>query len=235
VCSAFGETPQASRLIQTFVARGYVQHVASHDDASVTLTERGTAAAAIIRGAAAEINTAPWDTLAAGEIDRARRTLAALAEQAQSSAGRDHHAARCQAVNGLRLHPTPTPPTSRSHQTKAPASAWHQTTPLSYRRVYASRRLCTSTGRRPTFPTATLLQRPASVAAASRPRGGGLILVTPRLVVLGSVPKRKDHRVVLPLIEQAQRDTRLLLRQGFDPLVPPRVDAPCSSRRRLAT
>ncbi|HEX6762398.1 MAG TPA: MarR family transcriptional regulator [Gaiellaceae bacterium] len=72
----------ASQLVDTLVTRGYVVRVPDEDDRrrlSLTLTDRGAAAAAEIAGAVASVDAAFEDAVGAAEIARVRRALAALA------------------------------------------------------------------------------------------------------------------------------------------------------------
>ena len=71
----------ASQLVDTLVTRGYVVRSPDAEDRrrlSLTLTDRGAAAAAEIAGAVASVDAALEQAVGAGEIARLRRALAAL-------------------------------------------------------------------------------------------------------------------------------------------------------------
>lgn len=73
----------AGQLVDTLVLRGYLERTADDDDRrklTVTLTERGQAAAAVQAAAREKIDAELLTRVAQDDVSRARRTLAALIE-----------------------------------------------------------------------------------------------------------------------------------------------------------
>jgi DNA-binding MarR family transcriptional regulator len=71
----------AGQLVDTLVARGYLDRSVNPDDRrrlTVTLTERGRAAASVIRTAVERIEAAVVDAVGPESVTRARQTLQAL-------------------------------------------------------------------------------------------------------------------------------------------------------------
>jgi DNA-binding MarR family transcriptional regulator len=71
----------ASQLVDTLVTRGYVVRAPDEEDRrrlSLTLTDRGVAAAAEIATAVAAVDAAFEDAVGAAEVARVRRALATL-------------------------------------------------------------------------------------------------------------------------------------------------------------
>lgn len=88
VGGAFGATMQASRIIETLIERGYVQRLTDADDpnpVNIALTERGSAAAGVIRAAVNQVDAALRETTATRDVDHARTILTALAAQSHPS------------------------------------------------------------------------------------------------------------------------------------------------------
>jgi len=81
---SLGVTRQAaSQLIDTLVLRGYLRREVNPGDRrrlNIVLTERGRAAAAIIRAATDEVNARLAEMLSPAELDGLRAGLAALRE-----------------------------------------------------------------------------------------------------------------------------------------------------------
>ncbi len=73
----------AGQLVDTLVLRGYLERTADDDDRrklTVTLTERGQAAAAVQAAAREKIDAELLARVGQDDVSRARRTLAALIE-----------------------------------------------------------------------------------------------------------------------------------------------------------
>jgi hypothetical protein len=86
---AFGASLQAGELLDTLIACGYFERTPAADDsapASVALSTRGLAAAAVIRAAVERVNAALLDEAGAGTVDPTRTVLGALADQGARAA-----------------------------------------------------------------------------------------------------------------------------------------------------
>lgn len=73
----------AGQLIDTLVSRGYLDRSVDPQDRrrlTISLTERGAAAAATISAAAAEVDARLRQRVSAAQVDQAREVLGALAE-----------------------------------------------------------------------------------------------------------------------------------------------------------
>ena len=73
----------AGQLVDTLVTRGYIDRAADKDDRrklTVTLTERGRAAAAAQRAAREKVDADLLAAVGKDDIDRTRRTLAVLCD-----------------------------------------------------------------------------------------------------------------------------------------------------------
>ncbi|HEX3841641.1 MAG TPA: MarR family winged helix-turn-helix transcriptional regulator [Acidimicrobiales bacterium] len=73
----------ASQLVDTLVARGYVERTPDADDrrrVTVGLTERGAAAAATVRGAIERVDAELATKVSGDDLTRTRATLGILAE-----------------------------------------------------------------------------------------------------------------------------------------------------------
>lgn len=73
----------AGQLVDTLVTRGYIDRSADKDDRrklTVTLTERGRAAAAVQRAAREKVDADLLAAVGKDDIDRTRRTLAVLCD-----------------------------------------------------------------------------------------------------------------------------------------------------------
>jgi hypothetical protein len=78
----FGASMDAGELVDTLVARGYVDRDPSAGDSgqvTLALTERGVAAAHEIRSAIGKVDAALPDAVSVEDIERSRRVLEALA------------------------------------------------------------------------------------------------------------------------------------------------------------
>jgi DNA-binding MarR family transcriptional regulator len=92
IISALGVSKQAAgALVDTLVARGYLDRSVDPEDRrrlTVRLTERGAAAAAVVRSAVEEVDADLAVTVGASYLAHTRATLASLAGRA--SLGHDH-------------------------------------------------------------------------------------------------------------------------------------------------
>ncbi|HEY2689815.1 MAG TPA: MarR family transcriptional regulator [Streptosporangiaceae bacterium] len=82
----------AGQLVDTLVARGYLDRSPDPDDRrrlTITLTERGHAAAATVRAAVEQVDAGLLDAVGADYVAHARATLGALAQAGPHGADRD--------------------------------------------------------------------------------------------------------------------------------------------------
>jgi DNA-binding MarR family transcriptional regulator len=80
----------AGALVDTLVTRGYLERAVDAEDRrrlTITLTERGHAAAAVIRSAVEGVDAELVGRVGPDHVARARETLAALVEQQRGAEG----------------------------------------------------------------------------------------------------------------------------------------------------
>ncbi len=91
VIQELGVSKQAAgQLVDTLVTRNYLERAADPDDRrrlNIRLTERGLAAAAVIRSAVEEVDAALIRRVGAQYVAHTRVTLASLAEAGQDRGG----------------------------------------------------------------------------------------------------------------------------------------------------
>lgn len=85
----------AGQLVDTLVTRGYLERSVDKDDRrklTITLTERGTAAAATQAAAREKVDAELLASVGQDDVNRTRRTLAVLCDMgAQAGEGDDEH------------------------------------------------------------------------------------------------------------------------------------------------
>jgi len=93
IITELGVSKQAAgQLVDTLVARGYLDRSPDPDDRrrlTITLTERGHAAAATIRAAVEQVDAGLLDAVGADYVAHTRATLGALARAALHGTDRD--------------------------------------------------------------------------------------------------------------------------------------------------
>jgi DNA-binding MarR family transcriptional regulator len=94
IITELGVSKQAAgQLVDTLVTRGYLDRSADPEDRrrlTITLTERGHAAAAVIRSGVERVDAALVARVGPEHLAHTRATLAALIEGAHDSGGHDH-------------------------------------------------------------------------------------------------------------------------------------------------
>ena len=86
----------AGQLVDTLVARGYLERSVAPEDRrrlTITLTERGRAAAAVIRSAVDRVDAELLARVGADHVARTRATLAALVTSRRAAHERDEDSA----------------------------------------------------------------------------------------------------------------------------------------------
>lgn len=93
IIKGLGVSKQAAgQLVDTLVMRGYLDRSVDPDDRrrlTITLTERGLAAAAVVRSAVDRVDAALLDRVGPEYVAHTRATLGALCEDAHGDRGED--------------------------------------------------------------------------------------------------------------------------------------------------